>query len=135
MTSVEIGVLAAAAKNPAMPTMTNVAGCGARAGHRRCSTTPRAPPPQPPITIDGPNTPPDPPPPIVSPVVRILPTATASRTAATDRLPSPARRQHERVLEDAVAERQHRQHRRVVAVAVEGDGQQPAQKRPDGRLD
>src|SRR5581483_1166731 len=83
MIRVENGVLAAAAKNPAMPTTANAAGCGANAGHRWFSPSPTAPPAHPPITIDGPNTPPDPPDPIVSPVVRILPTDTARSTPAS----------------------------------------------------
>ena len=66
--------MAAAAKKPAMPTMTKLAGCGTEpCGKTRWSRMPSAPPPQPPITIDGPNTPPEPPLPMVRPVVRILP--------------------------------------------------------------
>ena len=90
MTSVENGVLAAAAKKPAMPTMTKVAGCGTSAGQSQWRRIPSAPPPQPPMTIDGPKTPPEPPLPMVRPVVRILPRATASSTRAKKRLSSPA---------------------------------------------
>ena len=43
---------------------------------------PSAPPPQPPITIDGPNTPPEPPLPMVNPVVRIFPSDTSISTPA-----------------------------------------------------
>jgi hypothetical protein len=90
MTRVEKGVLAAAAKKPAMPTTTNAAGWGTRPGQavpkNQLRTMPRAPPPQPPMTIDGPNTPPEPPLPMVSPVVRILPKATHSSTRAKNTL-------------------------------------------------
>jgi hypothetical protein len=86
MMSVENGVLAAA-KNPAMPMITKLAGCGTRPGHAWWNTVPTAPPVQPPMTIAGPNTPPDPPLPIVRLVVRILPRATATSTPA-DKLAS-----------------------------------------------
>ena len=86
ITSVETGVLAAAAKKPAMPTITNVAGWGTSAGQNQCRTIPNAPPPQPPMTMLGPKTPPEPPLPMVRPVVRILPRATARRTRAKNKL-------------------------------------------------
>ena len=82
MISVENGVLAAAAKKPAMPTITKLAGCGTRWGQRLWNTMPSAPPPQPPITIDGPKTPPEPPLPIVRPVVTIFPSAIINRIEA-----------------------------------------------------
>src|SRR5262245_47073439 len=106
-----------------MPTRTNVAGCGTRPGARRCRTMPSAPPPQPPITIDGPKTPPQPPLPMVRPVVRILPTATARSKSARPRLASPAGGDGEGVLEDAVAERQHGQR----LLVPEGEVQDQAQ--------
>ena len=56
MMSVEKGVFAAAAKNPAMPTITKLAGCGTSHGKRLWNMIPMAPPPHPPITIEGPNT-------------------------------------------------------------------------------
>ena len=71
---------------------------------------PSAPPPQPPITIDGPNTPPEPPLPMVRLVVRILPSATASSSPAAASVGFMC---CQAVLEDAVAERQHRQDLRV----------------------
>jgi len=52
----EIGVLAIPAKNPAMPTTTNAAGCCTIWGNRS-EQDPTAPPVHPPITIEGPNTP------------------------------------------------------------------------------
>src|SRR5271170_7675750 len=65
-----------------MPTITKLAGCGARLGQIWLSAIPRAPAPQPPMTIDGPKTPPEPPLPIVRLVVTILPSATAMSTPA-----------------------------------------------------
>ena len=91
MMSVENGVFAAAAKKPAMPTTTKLAGCGTSQGERWCKQIPKAPPPQPPMTIDGPKTPPEPPLPMVRPVVKILPKAMANRTSAVA-LPSCVRR-------------------------------------------
>ncbi len=79
---VENGVFAAAAKKPAMPTSANAAGLSCSPGNIRPSTMPSAPPPQPPMTIEGPNTPPEPPLPIVKLVVRIFPNAIASSAAA-----------------------------------------------------
>ena len=79
MIKVEIGVLAAAAKNPAMPTITKLAGFGTKAGQSPWKASPTAPPPHPPMTIEGPKTPPEPPLPIVRLVVRILPSAMARR--------------------------------------------------------
>ena len=61
-------------------------GCGTKAGQSQCRRMPRAPPPQPPITIEGPKTPPEPPLPMVRLVVRILPRATASRSRAREEL-------------------------------------------------
>ena len=53
MTSVEKGVLAAAAKKPAMPTSTKVVGFGTKAGQNQCSRIPNAPPAHPPIAHRG----------------------------------------------------------------------------------
>src|SRR4051812_13319419 len=72
---VEIGACAAPAKKPAMPTMAKICGCGTSCGHMLCSSNPTAAPVQPPITIEGPNTPPDPPELIVREVVKILTSA------------------------------------------------------------
>jgi hypothetical protein len=58
-----------AAKKPALPTTTKLAGLMSKPGQKWLSTSPNAPPPQPPITIDGPKTSPDPPLPIVKLVV------------------------------------------------------------------
>ncbi len=55
-------------------------------GRIQWSKIPSAPPPQPPMTIDGPKTPPEPPLPIVRPVVRILPNAISDSTSASPRL-------------------------------------------------
>ncbi len=82
MINVEKGVFAAAAKKPAMPTMTKLAGCGTSQGQKLWKTIPSAPPPQPPMTIEGPKTPPEPPLAMVKLVVRILPRAIASRMPA-----------------------------------------------------
>ena len=87
MTIVENGVFAAAAKKPPMPTITKAAGFGTREGAYRCRMMPSAPPPQPPITIDGPKTPPEPPLPIVRLVVAIFPRAMAIRIAAVPAVP------------------------------------------------
>ena len=57
-------------------------GLGTRVGHQLCRNIPKAPPPHPPMTIEGPNTPPEPPLPIVRPVVKIFPKAIASSTQA-----------------------------------------------------
>ena len=72
-----------------MPTITKLAGWAHNSGQMWCSTMPNAPPPQPPMTIEGPNTPPEPPLPIVKAVVKILPIAIANSTAARPRLASP----------------------------------------------
>ncbi len=69
MMMVEKGVLAAAAKKPAMPRMMKLCGCGTRSGKSDEHSRPTAPPPQPPL-------------PIVRLVVRILPSATA-RSSST----------------------------------------------------
>ncbi len=64
--------------------ITKLAGWGTSVGQSPCKSSPKAPPPQPPMTIEGPNTPPEPPLPMVSPVVRIFPSAIARSTHAAD---------------------------------------------------
>ena len=84
ITSVENGVLAAAAKNPAVPSRTNAAGGGAQVGPSGWRISPSAPPPHPPIKSAGPNTPPDPPLPTVRLVVTNFPTAIAPSNPAVN---------------------------------------------------
>ena len=113
MMSVEKGVFAAAAKKPAMPTMTKLARVAQEPGHQWWKTIPSAPPPQPPMTIEGPKTPPEPPLPMVKLVVAILPSAIVINST-----PSPPRRPHHsrrrpRTLNSRIAEGQHCQHLRV----------------------
>ena len=85
MISVENGVFAAAAKKPAIPTMTKLAGMRRGPGHQM-EARPPAPRPHPPMTIEGPNTPPEPPLPIVKRGRRDLAQAMASnRISAGDR--------------------------------------------------
>src|SRR6185437_9911255 len=82
MSKVEIGVLATPAKKPAIPTNVNGPTSGTTPGNHSWNNVPTEAPRQPPITIDGPNTPPDPPEPIVSAVESILPKATNASTAS-----------------------------------------------------
>ena len=129
MMSVEKGVLAAAAKKPAMPMITKVAGWGTSDGHQLCKSSPKAPPPQPPMTIDGPNTPPEPPLPMVRPVVRILPSAIARSTQALTAVSL-----HHRALNGAVAEGEHGQHLLLSAhEEVEHQRHQAGQEGAEGR--
>src|ERR1041385_7432144 len=65
-----------------MPTIVNGPPAGSIPGNHASNTVPTVAPRQPPMTIDGPNTPPEPPEPIVSDVVSILPIATKPRTAS-----------------------------------------------------
>ena len=69
-------------KKPAMPMMTKAAGWGAMAGQRLWRKMPMAPPPHPPMTMEGPKTPPEPPEPMVRPVVRIFPREMTRRRKA-----------------------------------------------------
>jgi len=84
MSTVESGARAQPEKKPAMPTTAKACGCRTSSGHHSWKICPMAEPRQPPITIEGPNTPPEPPELIVRLVVRIFSRATVtSRGTAT----------------------------------------------------